>query len=204
MSRLRLVVSEQRGGLTPETEARYGRAVRRLAELACADVASSHYADGDACDADALVLSGSYDPWSAHDPAELERLDERLRAFDGPVLGVCAGMQTLVRAAGGEIAATAAPIPEGFAGVDVVDASDLLAGLGAHIHVFEHHSDEVRALPDGFRVLARSETCRVEAVAADDRPWWGTQFHPEEWSAEHPAGRAVLENYLRLAGIAVR
>jgi len=91
-----------------------------------------------------------------------------------------------------------------FAAVDVVDRSDLLAGLEGQISVWEHRTDEVRSPPPGFRLLARSSSCAVEALAADDRRWWGTQFHPEEWSVDHPAGRVVLENFLGLAGIPLR
>jgi GMP synthase-like glutamine amidotransferase len=202
--RLAFVISEHRGGLGPEVVARYRQAVRRLSELARADVATSHYTDVGAFDADAIVLSGSFDPWSAHDPAALERLGGELRAYDGPVLGICAGMQTLVRAVGGTISAADQASEEGFAPIDVLDASSLLRGLEPRIEVFQHHTDEISELPTGFRVLAISETSAVEAVAAEDRPWWGTQFHPEEWSAEHPAGQVVLQNFLRLAGIEAR
>jgi GMP synthase (glutamine-hydrolysing) len=203
MTRLAFVLSERRAGLTAERLERYRQTAERLSGLAGTPFATPHYADDDAFDADVLVLSGSADAWLAHGADELARLDERLRRFDGPVLGICAGMQTVVRAAGGEIATAAAPTPEGFAAVEVLDSSDLLAGLAPRIEVLEHHTDEARTVPAGFRVLARSAGCAVEAVAANDRPWWGTQFHPELWSDEHPAGRAVLVNFLRLAGVDV-
>jgi len=203
VKRLAFVISEHRAGLRPETLERYGQAADRLAEIADTDVTTAHYTELAAVEADALVLSGSYDPWSAHDAADVERLADGLRSFAGPVLGICAGMQTLVRAAGGEISTADEPAAGGFASVDVLDGSDLLSGLGPRIDVFEYHTDEVSALPDRFRVLARSTTCAIEAIAARDRPWWGTQFHPEEWTAEYPAGRIVLENFLRLAGIGV-
>ena len=202
--RLAFVLSEHRGGLLPERLDRYRNAAGRLAELAAAEVVTSHYTEADALDADAVVLSGSYDPWDAHDPHELDRFRAVLRACERPAFGICAGMQLLATATGGEVAPAAIATERGFADVDVLDGSDLLAGLQPRISVLEHHTDEITALPDGFRVLARSETCAVEALAAEDRLWWGTQFHPEEWTAEHPAGRAILENFLRLAGIGVR
>jgi GMP synthase (glutamine-hydrolysing) len=202
--RIAFVISEHAGGLLPERMDHYRRAERRLSQLARADVTPAHYSELDAVDADATVLSGSFDPWSAHDASALDRLSEALRAHDGPVLGICAGMQLLVRAAGGTVATAEEPTGAGFAAVDVLDESDLLIGLEPRIEVYEHHTDEVTSLPAGFRVLASSEACRVEAVAAGDRPWWGTQFHPEEWSAEHPAGRTVVENFLRLAAIPLR
>jgi GMP synthase (glutamine-hydrolysing) len=202
--RLAFVLSEHPGGVDAEQLAGYRRVERRLGELARAHVASVPYAGVDRLDADAVVVSGSSDPWSAHAPDALERFRDALRAYDGPVLGICAGMQTLAVAAGGEVGTAAEPTGPAFARVEVVDGSDLLAGLDPAISVWEHHTDEITSLPPSFRVLARSATCAVEAIAATDRPWWGTQFHPEEWTDERPAGRVVLESFLRLAGVPLR
>jgi GMP synthase-like glutamine amidotransferase len=197
--RIAFVISERADGLTPERLRHFERARERLADVSGADVESVQYAELDGVDTDVLVLSGSYDPWAAHDPDALARLDEALRARSGPLLGICAGMQTLVRAAGGEIGAAPQPVEPGFGAVDVLDDSDLLRGVDPRPVVFQMHGDEARKLPESLRVLASSPACAVEAVAARDRPWWGTQFHPELWSDEHPAGRRILENFFRLA-----
>ncbi len=202
--RLLFVLSEHPGGLTEERLARYRENERRLAGLARAEVTTAPYARVERLDADAVVLSGSADPWAAHDPHELERFRDALRAYEGPLLGICAGLQLLASAAGGDVARAERATGPAFAEVEVVDGSDLLAGVGERATVWEHHTDEVRSLPPGFRLLARSDGCAVEALAAEERPWWGTQFHPEEWSGEHPAGRVVLENFLRLAGVPLR
>lgn len=203
-ARVAFVISERAAGLKPERMARYREVVRRLSQLARAEVSTAHYTELGSVVADATVLSGSFDPWDAHDRSELDRLRASLLTHDGPVLGICAGMQLLAGAAGGEVAAAAQPTGPRFAAVDVLDGSDLLAGLERQISVWTHHTDEVRSPPPGFRVLARSPSCAVEALAAEDRPWWGTQFHPEAWSADHQAGRVVLENFLGLAGIPLR
>jgi GMP synthase-like glutamine amidotransferase len=202
--RVAFVVSEHRDGLTPARVARFARARKRLAEVAAAEVDAIHYADVDRLDADATVLSGSYDPWALHDARALARLGEALLAYDGPVLGICAGMQILVRAAGGTIRQARQPAEPGFAAVEVVDADGVLAGLPRRIDVYEEHTDEVTVLPDSLRIIARSEGCAVEAIAAVDRPWWGTQFHPEKWTKAQPAGRAILASYFTLAGIPLR
>jgi GMP synthase (glutamine-hydrolysing) len=172
----------------------------RVAALAGSSVAMAPYSALERFDADALVLSGSTDPWDSHDPAALERHHVLLRAFDGPVLGICAGMQNLVRALGGSVGPAARPA-DGFASVEVVDDSDLLSGCGRSFDVRKRHDDEVKELPTDFRLLATSRTCPVEAVAAHGRPWWGTQFHPEAWDDDHPVGRIVVERFLELAGI---
>lgn len=198
-----LVITEHSGGLTPGRLEGYEAIRLRLSSLVDAPVESIPYEEVEALDADAVVLSGSYDPWAAHDPARLGRFGARLLEYQGPVLGICGGMQLQALAAGGRVDTAARPA-QGFATVDVVDGDDLLAGLGSSFEAFAHHGDEVVAAPPGFRVLARSDACAIEAFAAVDRPWWGTQFHPERWDAARPAGRAVLARFFELAGIRPR
>jgi GMP synthase-like glutamine amidotransferase len=194
------VLSEHAGGLTEERLAAYEADRERIATLASCPVESVPYEAADRLDADVLVLSGSSDPWASHDAAALERHLDRLRAFEGPVLGVCAGMQNLVRALGGTIGPSPTPV-HGFAPIEVIDSNCLLLRCCASFDVRKRHDDEVKRLPPQFRLLATSATCRVEAIAARDRPWWGTQFHPEAWDGDHPSGRLVVERFLELAGV---
>lgn len=163
---------------------------------------SMHYADADALDGfEAVVLSGSFAPWATHDQGELDRLGEVVCRYAGPVLGICAGMQLQARFVGGEFAPAAAGPRKGFGEVEVLDDGDLLRGLPAQPTVYRHHSEEIVELPAGFRVLARSEECNVEALADPERRWWGTQFHPERFTSAHPAGETVLRNFFRLAAV---
>ena len=76
-------------------------------------------------------------------------------------------------------------------------------GLGDQPVMFEAHYWEVKAPPAGFQVLAASDLCGIQALAHQDRPLFGTQFHPEAYDAAHPDGRRLLENFFRLAGIGV-
>ena len=113
------------------------------------------------------------------------------------MLGICAGMQLQAVFAGGRLARAERP-ERGFLPIEIVDGSDLLEGMSDEPTVFHDHTDEIADLPAGFRVLARSSACRVQAIAAPARSWWGTQFHPEEWTQEHPAGAHVLRNFFAL------
>ncbi|MBV9800781.1 MAG: hypothetical protein JO039_22230 [Solirubrobacterales bacterium] len=153
---------------------------------------------GDLDGAAAVVLSGSFAPWSDHDSAALGRLGEAVTRYRGPVLGICAGMQLLTLFAGGAIGPRERP-EVGFGPIDILDDRDLLSGLAPRAVAYKHHAEDVIALPDGFDVLARSEHCAVEAIAGRDRCWWGTQFHPERFSARYPAGVRVLRNFFALA-----
>lgn len=195
-----LVLTEPRSELTEARERSYERLRSRLADASGEPVEADQYEQVDArrlARASAVVLSGSSAPWSAHDPAELARLGEAVRAAGRPVLGICAGLQLQAMFAGGEVARSRNP-ERGFLPIEIHDRGDLLRGLPTDVVVFQDHGDEVIALPDDFRVLATSPQCAVQAIAAPERRWWGTQFHPEEFSPEHPAGERILRSFFAL------
>jgi GMP synthase (glutamine-hydrolysing) len=195
-----LVFTERRRELTEPRARNFERLREQLAAISGEDVATSHYEDVDAgrlASASAVVLSGSTAPWSVRDERELERLGEAVLASTRPVLGICAGMQLLARFAGGAIGPSRQP-ERGFLPITLLDDTDLLHGFPPEAVVFHDHGDEITALPDGFRVLAESAVCRVQAISCPERWWWGTQFHPEESSAEHPAGARVLRTFFDL------
>ena len=196
-----LVVTEHRPAVTRALERYYESIRERIEGLAGVPVRSRHYCDVDDFAAAAVILSGSFAPWARHDAGALDRLGESVQRFGGAVLGICAGMQLQTMFAGGTIGPRARPAV-GFSPVEILDGANLLSGLGPAAVIYEHHSWDVVTLPEDFLVLARSEDCAVEAVRARDRPWWGTQFHPERFSIRHPDGARVLRNFFALAGIA--
>ena len=162
-------------------------------------VRGRRYIDVDGFDgAAAVILSGSFAPWSAHDLGALARLGEVVVSYGGPVLGICAGMQLLTLFAGGRVEPRQRR-ELGLGVIEIVDDRDLLSGLAPSAVAYMHHAEDVTFLPEGFDLLARSERCAVEAIAARERRWWGTQFHPERFSTTHPAGNRVLRNFFGLA-----
>jgi GMP synthase (glutamine-hydrolysing) len=196
-----VVFTERRSELTPERARNFERLHERVAAASGEGVETSHYEEVEPARiarASAIVLSGSTAPWAVHDPAELARLGEAVGAAGRPVLGICAGMQLQAVFSGGALARCAKP-EHGYLPVSVSDASDLLRDLPREVIVFQDHTDEITELPDGFRILASSGDCRIQAIGDSERRWWGTQFHPEEFTAEHPAGKQVLERFFALA-----
>ena len=130
-----------------------------------------------------IVISGSAasvldeHPWSLR----LEELIRDARARRVPVLGVCYGHQLIAKALFD--AARRAALPEvGWYEVDLepAAAADLPGPLPERFRCFLSHFDEVfdPQVP-GFRVLARSERCPVQAFRLVDEPVWGVQFHAE-------------------------
>jgi GMP synthase-like glutamine amidotransferase len=199
-ARVGLVISEHPGHIDAGVQARYDRFADVLAEVAGGRCEVGHYLEplpAGRC----LVLTGSYAPWAVHDQAELEAFGARLSADGRPVLGVCAGMQLLARAAGGRHDHMSDSTGEhGFVTVDVVSSHPALAGLPQRWEVFQQHGDEVVELPDSLELVASNSTSRVQAFISRDRPWWGMQFHPERYDGTHPHRRELLAAFLRASG----
>ena len=203
MEDVTFILTEHSSFLDTARKERYEAIRATLEEIAGRRVRSVHYSDVDRLGRGPVVLSGSGAPWDRHDPAELERLGDAVRAAEVPVLGICAGLQLLTGFAGGcvEPMAVQGRSPErGYLALEVLDDRDLLAGLPGQATVYQDHTDEIAELPSDFRVLARTAGCEIQAIAAPERRWWGTQFHPERFDPEHPDGRRVIENFFELAG----
>ncbi|MCI4336780.1 MAG: GMP synthase subunit A [Thermoplasmata archaeon] len=146
-------------------------------------------------DADGVVLSGGALSLEGSD-TPLGRVSEWINTIDVPVLGICVGHQYLARQFGGTVRHSGQPE---FGRVQVsVDAPDhpLFAGLPATFQVWESHNDDVIRLPEGWRGLAHSASCPVQAMAHPTRPIMGLQFHPEVEHTE--GGREIFRHFIDL------
>ena len=196
-----IVFTERRSLLTEARAANFERLRERVARASGQPVRVAFYEEVDALRlraADSIVLSGSSAPWSEHEPGMLARLGEAVLEAGRPVLGICAGMQLQARFAGSSID-PAASREDGYLPIRIDDRSDLLRGLPEEVVVFQDHSHEITELAPGFRVLASSPACAIQAIGDSERRWWGTQFHPEEFRPEHPAGEDILRAFFVLA-----
>ncbi|MCI0497066.1 MAG: gamma-glutamyl-gamma-aminobutyrate hydrolase family protein, partial [Thermoplasmata archaeon] len=111
-----------------------------------------------------------------------------------PVLGICAGHQFMARHFGGSVAL--AKVPE-FGAIDltIIERGTILAGIPHDaITVWESHNDEVVEIPEGFDLLASSESCRVQAIENAERGLFGLQFHPEVTHTQF--GRDIFANFV--------
>lgn len=148
---------------------------------------------------DGVVLSGSKTrinetaPWIELEMAAIRELRERAI----PTLGICYGEQLIARTFGGEPSIGVAKRSEhGWVELKIEADSPILAGLPKKFHSFEYHNDEVRSLPEGFRLTASSERCPIQAYDVVGVPMWGLQFHPERNLEEGNRGldRRLAEN----------
>ena len=127
--------------------------------------------------ADGLVLSGG-SPRVGLDEEAMGMCGAYIDKLDVPILGICAGHQYMALHLGGKAVSSATP-EFGKTLVSVVDEDDLFKGLPETFVAWESHNDEVTELPPGFKLLANSETCPVQAMKHETRPLYGLQFHPE-------------------------
>lgn len=145
---------------------------------------------------DGLVLSGGA-PRVGIDPTQMGRNGDYLDGVTCPILGICAGHQFMALHFGG--GAGPSKVPEfGRTEVTVEHPGDLFMGLPATFTVWESHNDEVTSIPSGFKRLATSENCAVQAMQALNRPLYGVQFHPEVENTQY--GYEIFKNFLRVCG----
>lgn len=145
-------------------------------------------------DLDGLVLSGGA-PRVAMDAERMGNNGEYLDRADFPILGICAGLHFMAGHFGGSTGP--AKVPEfGKTRLYVEDKDDLFLSLPDEFTVWESHNDEVKELPGGFDVLARSDNCAVQAVKMNTRPIYGLQFHPEVENTEY--GNEIFKNFLKV------
>ncbi len=141
-----------------------------------------------------IVLSGG--PSSVYEPGS-PTLDPGILQLGIPVLGICYGFQVMAQQLGGEVANTGLR-EYGATDLSVTGGGGaLLAGQPPAQTVWMSHGDSVSRAPDGFEVLASSDSTPVAAFASDARRLYGVQWHPEVKHSEF--GQRVLENFLHTA-----
>ncbi len=113
-----------------------------------------------------------------------------------PVLGICYGHQTMCMQLGGRVE-PGTRREFGRADLQVIEPSTLFEGVwdntASQHTVWMSHGDHVVALPDGFRVVAKSPGAPFAAVADEERRYYGVQFHPEVVHTER--GERLLSRF---------
>lgn len=138
-----------------------------------------------------IILSGG--PRSVLD-ADAPAVPVELIKSGVPVLGICYGMQLLAHTFGGAVE-RGESAEYGRAVVDV-EGGRLFARCGGDkkLDVWMSHWDEVKSLPEGFRVTARSESGAMAGFESADGIVTALQFHPEV--AHTPKGQEILSAFV--------
>jgi len=169
-------------------------------------------------DARAIFISGNGSAPDQYKSDALAPLQDIVRTSGMPTFGFCGGFQFFSTALGATVVPldadpdevdapgfgrfpSGAPAELGYFGVEMTAPHAILDGL-SELPVFRHaHALHVPEPPAGFDVLGSTAVTPVQIAVDNERRMVGTQFHPEYWTDEHPAGKTLIANFMRWAEI---
>ncbi len=137
-----------------------------------------------------VIISGG--PASVYDPSS-PTIDPALLSSGIPVLGICYGQQLMAHLLGGRVQRGDRG-EYGLAKLDITHSDTILTGIEGRQQVWMSHRDLVAEVPEGFDILASTETCTIAAMSSPGRGLFAVQFHPEV--AHTPCGQTILKNFL--------
>lgn len=137
-----------------------------------------------------IVFSGG--PKSVYDD-DAFKVDEEIFNLGLPILGICYGMQLTAKYFKGEILSS--PKREyGKMNILIEDKSLLFKDLSDEEEVWMSHGDHVAKIPQGFKLLAKSQNGLVASIANEEKKIYCVQFHPE---VRHTVnGNKMLHNFV--------
>jgi len=91
------------------------------------------------------------------------------------LLGICYGAEILALTLGGTIRKIKS-LQKGNETITIIE-NNLISEN--ELDVFESHSFEIAKLPNTLIPLAKSNNCEFELIQYENKPIFGTQFHPE-------------------------
>jgi GMP synthase (glutamine-hydrolysing) len=153
-----------------------------------------------AFDPNGIILSGG--PESVNEKLDY-RAPDCVFKLDVPVLGICYGMQTMAAQLGGKVETSHTHREFGYAQVRARGHSRLLKDIEDHasaegyglLDVWMSHGDRVAELPDGFKVIASTDSAPLAGMADERRNFYGVQFHPEVTHTRQ--GKRIIERFVR-------
>jgi GMP synthase (glutamine-hydrolysing) len=114
------------------------------------------------------------EPWIA----ETEDVIRRLVADERPFVGICFGHQLLARALGGRVERAPTGWGVGAQRYEIVARRSWMVPPADEVVLVASHEDQVMRLPNGARLLARSDGCPNAMFRVGARAL-GIQAHPE-------------------------
>ena len=151
-----------------------------------------------------IILSGGPESASSKDAPSAAAIVFELEV---PILGICYGLHTMAAQLGGSVEASDEK-EFGYAEVELIHSSALFDGIFDRrgeagemyglLDVWMSHGDKVVELPQGFELIARTDSAPVCAIADEARHYYGVQFHPESILTD--CGKRLLRNFLAFVG----
>ncbi len=145
-----------------------------------------------------IILSGGPETVTADDSPQVDELVFQLNI---PVLGICYGMQTMAQQLGGRVK-NASKHEYGFAQVRARGHTALLRDIEDHtseegyglLDVWMSHGDQVVQMPEGFKLMASTESAPIAGMADEERQFYALQFHPEVTHTKQ--GKRILSRFV--------
>lgn len=137
-----------------------------------------------------IILSGG--PSSVYDD-HAPKCDPEIWNLGIPILGVCYGMQLMVKQLGGTVEKVKRG-EYGKAKLFIEDPTDLLTNVEDGATMWMSHGDSCTQLPEGFSVLAHTNNTPCAAISNPEQKLFGVQFHPEVVHSE--GGIALIRNFV--------
>lgn len=118
-----------------------------------------------------------------------------------PVLGICYGMQTMAAQLGGKVE-NADHHEYGFAKVRARGHTALLKDIEDDVSeegyglldVWMSHGDRVVEMPEGFILMASTDSAPIAGIANEEKKFYGVQFHPEVTHTQQ--GQRIIERFV--------
>lgn len=108
---------------------------------------------------------------------DVEQLLRDMVATETPYVGICFGHQLMAQALGATVVKADYGWGIGAKHYDIVEQQPWMDSSD-QIVLAASHQDQVQALPDGARLLARADYCPVGGMLIGERAWT-LQVHPE-------------------------
>jgi GMP synthase (glutamine-hydrolysing) len=145
-----------------------------------------------------IILSGGPDSTIGN---EAPIAPQAVFDFGVPVLGICYGMQTMAMQLGGQVESSKHR-EFGYAQIRARGHSALLRDIEDHVteegygllDVWMSHGDRVSKMPDGFKLIASTDSAPIAGMADENRQFYGVQFHPEVTHTLQ--GQRIIERFL--------
>ncbi|MCQ9203691.1 MAG: glutamine-hydrolyzing GMP synthase [Prochlorococcus marinus CUG1436] len=138
-----------------------------------------------------IILSGG--PNSVYEK-NAPKCDEKIFNLGIPILGICYGMQLMVKELGGSVISATKRAEYGRAPIKIDQESDLLSDVEDKSIMWMSHGDSINSMPDGFNKIAHTENTLHAAISNDLKKLFGVQFHPEVIHSEF--GMTVIKNFV--------
>ena len=140
-----------------------------------------------------IILSGS--PFSVNEEnAPIVNIHSFIKNI--PVLGICYGAQLTAKEFGGRVDKSNKR-EYGRAKLSIGKHNVLLKDVADGSQVWMSHSDSITQLPEGFKLLATTDSIPIAAFKKNDtgtKALYGLQFHPEVYHSTE--GKKIIKNFL--------